>query len=239
MSDSERVARELAGIAGVRVVHEMRSTPSPDWPQVVVELDAFDAYNLAVITCALIRAMPDVDRRHVGVIWGPRMHGIVAPLATPIAIPTSPTPTRVRVAHVEMDVSVDEEFLVLRRTALAPYPDPFRSPAPPRPQILVLASEPLFREIVRLVPEKTYRVDWFDTIPDALEGRLHRVYIDESLAPEALSWLAKHRADDLARTFVVSDEHGRDWLEEFVRSLGARGVEIVTLGEIPASLRNH
>lgn len=200
MSDAEQIARELAGVAGVRALHQMQSTPSPDWPQVVVELDGFDAYNLAVVTCALIRAMPDVDRRHVGVIWGSRMHGIVAPLATSIAIPTAPAPTHVRVGHVQMDVSADEEFVVLRRAALAPYPDPFRSPAPPRPQVLVIASEPVFREIMRLVPEKTYRVEWFDAVPDALEGRVYRVYVDESVAPEALAWLAKHRPDDLART---------------------------------------
>jgi hypothetical protein len=62
---------------------------------------------------------------------------------------------------------------------------------------------------------------------------VHRVYVDEALAPEALGWLAKHRHDDLARTFVVGDERGRDWVEELVRSIG------VTLDEVPASLREH
>jgi hypothetical protein len=187
----------------------------------------------------LIRALPDVDRRHVGVIWGDRMHGLVAPRARMIPIPTASAPPHVRIAHVEIDIRADQEFFVLRKAALAPYADPFRSPAPPLPRVLVIATESMFRKVVRLIPDTAYRIDWFDGIPGTLEGTVHRVYVDESLAPEALAWLVKARADDLARTFVVGDEHGRDWLEDFVRALGVRGVEILTVDELPASLRDH
>ena len=56
---------------------------------------------------------------------------------------------------------------------------------------------------------------------------------------EVLRWMKGARPLALARTFIVSDEGGRDWMEELLRSIGVHGVEVVTPDEVPESLRGR
>ena len=256
MTQQADILFELRAIAGVRGVHEMVSAPSPEWPRIIVELDGFDAYQLAVVTCALIRALPEADRGHVGVICSDRMRGVVLPRARSLELSAAELPSaaqraKVRAAalpavlpmrHIQVYADPfreDREFLLLRGNGLAPMPDPFRTPAPPPPLVVIVAQDAAFRAISGRISAHAFRIDWRDAAVDldAMEVNPHRVYVDEELAPEVLRWMKRARPLDLARTFVVSNEAGRDWIEELVRKLGARGVEVVTPDEVPDSLR--
>ena len=249
---------ELRGIAGVRGVHEMVSAPSPEWPRLIVELDGFDAYQLAVVTCALIRALPDVDRGHVGVVCTDRMRGVLLPRTRMLALSAAELslaaqrakeraarlPAMLPMRHVQICADPfreNGEILIFHASALAVIPDPFRTPAPPPPLIVIVAQDPAFRAISAQISTRAYRIDWRDAAVDldALELEPHRVYVDERLAPEVLRWMKGARPLALARTFIVSDEGGRDWMEEWLRSLGVHGVEVVTPDEVPDSLRRE
>jgi len=257
MTQDADILYELRGLAGVRAVHEIVSSPDPEWPRLIVEMESFDAYELAVITCALIRALPGVDRSHVGVIYGDRMREIILPRARRLelsiedasfaeyrararaaVVPTKP------MRHVQLyfdPFRPDLDFLLFRGNGLVPMRDPFRSPAPPAPLVVIIAHDAAFQAICSRISSHAYRIDWRDAALDlgVIEKNPHRIYIDEALAPTVLSWMKNERPLDLARTFIVCDDSGRDWLEEFVRSLGTGRVEVVTPDEIPDSLRQH
>lgn len=255
MAQHADILYELRGIASVRGVHEMVSAPSPEWPRVIVEIDAFDAYQLAVVTCALIRALPDVDRGHVGVISTDRLRGVLLPRTRPLALSVAELPPAAQRAkeraaalpamlpmrHIQIELDPfreDHGVLFFQGHALEVVRDPFRTPSP---LVVIIAQDPAFRAISAQISAHAYRIDWRDAAVDldAIEANPARLYVDERLAPDVLRWMKVARPLDFGRTFIVSDEGGRDWLEELLRSLGARGVEVVTPDEIPESLRKR
>lgn len=249
---------ELRGISSVRGVHEVLSAPSPEWPRFVVELDGYDAYQLAVVTCALVRALPDVDRSHVGVVCTDRMRGVLLPRSRPVELSTdelasaaqrakeraAALPASLPMRHIQLCVDPfrgDGEPLRFRGNVLEVVADPFRSPAPRAPLVVIVAHDAAFQAVAARISTRAYRIDWRDAAIDldALEKNPHRIFVDERLAPEVLRWMKDARPLDLARTFIVCDEGGRDWLEELLRSIGAQGAEVVTPDEVPGSLRPH
>jgi len=251
MTQDADILFELRDVPCVRGVWELASRPSSEWPRLVVEMATFDAYDLAVVTSALIRAIPDSDRSHIGVIWTDRMREVVFPRARRLVLDAAEAaraadrararPRAPRPVHVYLDPFRETSgVLIFHGDSLRSMRDPFRSPALPPPLVVVLARDEVFRMVARLIAMESFRLEWRTSLHELdLAGHdPYRIYVDEELAPEALAWLAKHRAADLERTFIVCDEHGRDWVEGFVRSLGTR-VEVLTLDEVPDSLREH
>ncbi len=219
---------EVRGIAGIEGVYSMPSeATSRRVPPTVVVLERSDAYVLAAVTCALIRAIPDRDRFHVGVSTASRFHSAFD--LPPLRLETRDqdlarerATRRGPAIEAPLPKLPNEDELTLELIWMIGsdriYPleivvDPFRELDPSRPVLITGA-----------LPPKDRRHAWqTDTVGAAIErlGWADPKWIacDEDLAlgdNGLLEALAAKYPAMLERTMVVATEVSADWMRKLV-----------------------
>ena len=214
--------RSVAGVEGVYAIQAPARLPST-----VVVLERSDAYVLAKVTCALIRAIPDRDRFHVGVSTAPRFHSAFD--LPPLQLDTRNQELARRRAtkrEPSSDVRIpklpdaDEMSLELiwmigndRVYPLEIVIDPFRSLDPAMPIV-----------VTRAYLARDRRHAWqAETVAAALErlrwAKPRWIACDEDLAlgeGGLLYVLRDAHPEMLERTMVVATEVSADWMRKLV-----------------------
>jgi hypothetical protein len=219
----ELESRGIGGVDGVYAIGSRRTVAAT-----VVVLDAPDAYVLGCVTGALLWAIPDRDRSHVGVSTAARFHGAFAdvpPLsldeleraaartrakkrAPPVEI-VKPTIPRIDQLDVELVWFIGPNL----EEPLVPIPDPFRSLDPSMPIV-----------VTRNYATRDRRYAWqAESVGAALErlswAKPKWIACDEELAlgPEGLlDALAAHYPHWQARTMVIVTDVSADFMERLI-----------------------
>jgi hypothetical protein len=214
---------ELRDVSGVDGVYALAA----GGPSTVVVLERSDPYVLAVVTCALIRAIPDRNRFHVGVSTATRFHQVfdVAPLALDdisqhharARAEKRPPPPKVDVEAIIAARDLELELMWLfDSNTLYPIevvPDPFRSLDPSMPIV-----------VTRAVASRERRRAWqAETVSAALErlvwAKPRWIACDEDLAigdDGLLEALGNKHPEMLERTMVIASEHSADWMRKLI-----------------------
>lgn len=239
---------ELDGISCVEGVYEILRAPSPEWPTVLVVMRSEAAYDLGVVTTALLRALPDRARHHVGVVASDRLRELLVALGNRLdwhAFEREAAKLRALAREEERAAQAPPPIALpaaeaLRRDviwrlssaavfALEVVGDPFRIPVP-SPRVAAVRVVALLKDQVltarierRLGSSGFVRVTSVDAAVELI-GRapmLRTIVCGESFALGDDGLLARLAAGTLAttaRVFVICAAGSAEWVESYARA---------------------